>query len=111
MDRKHFTCDDAYGMGKASHNKLSMDPAPCRAVRRQGAGYMVVHFQYPGATEPVHPDHAGREPSVAETGERSNLCAFLQGSLLLCIQLDGERGDIFFQMGDRTGAGNQDHLG
>src|SRR6266567_3642163 len=53
---------------------------------------------------------AGREQSVVETGERGDLCVFLQCSLLLCIQLDGKRIDVFFEMGDRTGAGNQDHL-
>ena len=54
---------------------------------------------------------AGQEQSGAETGERGDLRAFLQFSLLLCIQLDGEGRDIFFEMGDRTGAGNQHHLG
>src|SRR5258708_27233742 len=54
---------------------------------------------------------AGREQSGAETGEGGYLRAFLQFFLLLCIQLDGEGRDIFFEMGDRTGAGNQNHLG
>jgi hypothetical protein len=57
------------------------------------------------------PPPADRGQSGAETGDRGDLRAFFQCSLLLCIQLDGEGGDIFFEMGDRTGARNQDRLG